>query len=262
MKTALVTGASRGIGNGIALVLAQDGYDLAISYATQAGLAEELAGKIKSKLGRQCFVIESDLSEKEEPRRLVSLAAELLGSLDLLVNNAGYTKFDPDLGDDVDAITRLMNVDYRAYYLASVAAADYMVARKIRGSVINITSSRAERSYPEDAVYGGMKAAVKRATESLAIRYAPHGIRINCVAPGATVIRDTPEARQFYDALAGKIPLGRIGTPEDIGNAVSWLASEKASYITGITLRVDGGLILPGMPERSDADLNKGWGNP
>jgi glucose 1-dehydrogenase len=82
------------------------------------------------------------------------------------------------------------------------------------------------------------------------------------VAPGATVIRDTPEARRFYGSLAGKVPLGRIGTPEDIGNAVSWLASEKASYITGITLRVDGGLILPGMPERTDADLNRGWANP
>ena len=259
MKAAVVTGASRGIGRGIALALAAAGYDLAITYSTGMEEANKVAARITEELGRRCFVLQANLEEADAPKRVISSAAEHLDRIDVVVNNAGYTKFDGDLGDDVEAVSRLMHVDFRAYYLVAVAAAEDMRAKRIRGSVIQVTSSRAERAYPDDAVYGGMKAAVRRATESLAVRYGPYGIRVNCVAPGATVVHDSPPAREFYSSLAPKIPLGRIGTPEDIGNAVVWLASEKASYITGVTLRVDGGLILPGMPERPGADLSRGW---
>lgn len=143
------------------------------------------------------------------------------------------------------------------------AAAIQMVRAKISGSIINITSTRAERAYPCDAVYGGVKAALNRASQSAALDLAPYGIRINCVAPGAIAVRSKEYLRKlnlipvdFWDELGTRIPLGRSGTPEDIANAVAFLASDQASYITGEILRVDGGLILPGMPEQSDLS----WG--
>ncbi len=259
MRKALVTGGSRGIGRGIAVVLASEGYDIALTYDSKPEEAQEVVDRIRSQTGQRCMAIQAEFSDAAVPRRTVTTAIEELGGIDLLVNNAGYTKFDQYLGHDVDEITRLMHVDFRAYYVAAITVADYMASHGIRGNIVNITSSRAERAYPDDAVYGGMKAAVKRATESLAIRYAPHGVRINCVAPGAISVRDNPKSREFYEALAGRVPLRRIGTPEDIGNAVAWLASDRATYITGITLRVDGGLVLPGMPERIEGNEAEPW---
>jgi glucose 1-dehydrogenase len=197
------------------------------------------------------------MSEAETPRRLVDDAVKALGRIDVLVNNAGITLFDSDIADDIDKINLLINIDFRGYLLAAATAAKHMIAQKIPGNIINITSSRAERAYPEDAVYGGLKAALKRATESLALKYAPYNIRVNCIAPGATVTRDHPFAQEFYAKMSRKIPLKRVGTPEDIGNAVAWLTSDKASYITGITLRIDGGLILPGIPENPQGTFIK-----
>ncbi len=248
-KKALITGASRGIGKGIALILANEGYDLAISYLTKKDEAEQVAHVIETEYGRKCFIFYADMSEVETPRRLVDEAVNALGGIDLLVNNAGITLFDWIIGDDISKINQLINIDFRGYLLAAETAAKHMIDAGTGGNIINITSSRAERAYPEDAVYGGLKAAIKRATESLALKYAPHRIRVNCVAPGATITRDHPEVKAFYESISEKIPLGRVGTPEDMGNAVAWLASDKASYITGITLRIDGGLILPGTPE-------------
>ncbi len=259
-KKALVTGASRGIGRGIAFVMAQEGYDLAISYSTQKAEAEQVAHIIETEYQQQCFVFQADMSEAETPGRLVGDAVNALDRIDVLVNNAGITLFERDLGDDIAKLNLLINIDFRGYFLAAAAAAKHMIARNSGGNIINITSSRGQRAYPEDAVYGGLKAAMNRATESLALKYAPHNIRVNCIAPGATVIRDHPLIKEFYDSMRHKIPLGRVGVPEDIGNAVVWLASDKASYITGITLRIDGGLILPGMPENPNHDLNQGWG--
>ena len=145
--------------------------------------------------------------------------------------------------------------------------ARYMKAHEVKGCIINITSSRAERAYPGDCVYGGIKAAVNRASQSMALDLAPYGIRVNCVAPGAICIRTPEEIKAegrtelegFWESLGERIPMGRNGTPKDIGRAVVFLASENAAYITGEVLRVDGGLILPGMPEKVENDKNA-WG--
>ncbi|MDN5277914.1 MAG: hypothetical protein PWR01_1879, partial [Clostridiales bacterium] len=258
-KTALVTGGSRGIGKGIAQVLAREGYDIAITYASEKEKAEEVAHYIEKECGQRCFVYQAYLQNADVPEKIVNRAIRDLGRLDVLVNNAGLSSRDEVLTLDKERLDYLINLNFKAPILAIHAAARYMVRDNIKGNIVNITSTRGIRAYPNDFIYGATKAALSRATESIALELSPYGIRVNCIAPGATAVRE--EKSEFYSYLGGKIPIGRMGTPEDIGYAVAWLVSDKASYITGITLRVDGGLILPGMPEEKDAErIYEGWG--
>ena len=178
-----------------------------------------------------------------------------------MVNNAGLSSRDEVLTLDKEKLDFLVNLNFKAPLLAIHAAARHMVKNGIKGNIVNITSTRGIRAYPNDFIYGATKAALARATESMALELSTYGIRVNCVAPGATAIRDEAKANEFYTYLGDKIPMGRMGTPEDIGNAVAWLVSDKATYITGVVLKVDGGLILPGMPEERDAQrIYEGWG--
>lgn len=267
-KKAIVTGGSRGIGRGIAFKLAEAGYDVAISYATASSSADAVKERIEKEFGRRCLVYQVDLTDPGNAQPFVRRAIRDLGGLDLLVNNAGLTITGNIADMPVDKVDTLLNLDFKSYIHNMQAAARYMVGHGIKGSIINITSSRGERAYPGDTVYGAVKAALNRAVESIALDLAPYGVRVNNVAPGATQNRTKDEieaalkewAKYGFDfsqvgddpfaELGERVPLGRIGTPEDIGNAIVFLASDKASYITGITLRVDGGLILSGEPER------------
>lgn len=255
-KKAVVTGASRGIGRGIAVCLAREGYDLAVSYATKAEGALALAREVEEAYGAQCHCFQASLEQPGAGLELFEKSVEALGGLDLLVNNAGVTRFENLLDMTPEVFDLLFHLDFKNYILLMQAAARHMVRHGVRGSLVNITSSRGERAYAGDFLYGGLKAGLNRAIQSIALDLAPYGIRVNNVAPGATRVRSkadlTEEGREdFWDGLGRKIPLERCGTPEDIGEAVAFLASERASYITGVTLRVDGGLILPGMPEHT-----------
>lgn len=289
-KKAIVTGGSRGIGKGIALALAKEGYDLAISYASKKDAAEELARHIEETYGCKCYYYQASLEIPGEGEKLFNQAVADLGGLDLLVNNAGLTICESIQNLTEEKLDHLLNLDFRTFVLMMRNATRYMIDRKIRGSIINITSSRGERAYPECGVYCGLKAALNHAVEAFALDVSGYGIRINNVAPGATRVRtkedlakmeygtdidyfwrdeyldkSKPILSDFWDELGEAIPLCRAGTPEDIGNAVAFLASDKASYITGVTLRVDGGLILPGMPEGfagQGRPAAGGWGRP
>lgn len=286
-KKAVITGGERGIGRGIALSLAKDGYDIAFSYYPDEQNADEavkLTHKLLDEAGAASFDLPADLSVKEGAKKFFDEAVNALGSLDLLVNNAGVNKPKPIYEFTDDNFDYLVNLDFRTYIMMMSYASRYMKDHSIRGNIINITSSRGERAYPNAGLYCGMKAGLNKAIEAFALDVAPFGIRINNVAPGAVRIRTKEEMammdhgadtdyfwderflggadkvdEDFWDALGKKIPLGRAALPEDIGNAVAFLASDKASYITGITLRIDGGLILPGMPEGSPAS-DHGWG--
>lgn len=261
-KVALVTGGSRGIGAGIAHLLGQNGYDVAITYSTKEEEARSLAKELEKEGGR-CLVMQASMQEENVPAKIVQETIDTFGRIDLLVNNAGITLVDSILDMAVEDINFLINLNFKGYLLTLQAVARHMRDQHIRGSIINITSSRAERAYPGDMLYGGLKAGMNRAIESIALDLAPHGIRVNNVAPGATKVRDNPLFQDFYDKLEPRIPLQRVGTPDDVAQACLWLASDKASYITGITVRIDGGLILPGMPERIEQgeDVEKyGWG--
>ena len=267
-KRAIVTGGSRGIGWGIALELAAKDYDIALSYRSMAEEAQQVAEEIRTTYGVRCFVYQASLEEDGAALTLFQNAVQDLGGVDLLVNNAGRTVIENILDLKPESVDLLLNLELRTCLLLTQAVARHMVEHGIRGSIINITSSRGERAYPCDGVYGGVKAALARATESIALDLAPYGIRVNCVAPGSIQVRtaETLEEKsasylETIEKLGKKIPLGRIGQPEDVAKAVAFLASKDASYITGITLRVDGGLILPGMPERSIPGTDDhGWG--
>ena len=139
-------------------------------------------------------------------------------------------------------------VDFRAAYLCAQRAAQLMVKTGTRGSIINITSVHQERTNDRDTIYGAMKAALARSTESMAYELAPNGIRVNAVAPGLTITRELEGDRKaFVDLIQQSIPIRRVARSEDVAKAVVWLASEEAAYVTGITLRVDGGMNLPMM---------------
>ncbi len=135
--------------------------------------------------------------------------------------------------------------------MCSKVAANHMVQNGVKGSILFMTSTRGIRAYPEDMLYGGYKAALQRSSQSMALELSKYGIRVNSIAPGMTAIRGTftPEELSAGN-FPPKIPLGRMGSPREVGYLVAFLASDKASYITGNISRIDGGLILPGMPER------------
>lgn len=288
-KKALVTGGSRGIGKGIALALADEGYDIVISYSGNEQAAANVAQQIQQK-GQTCTYHQASLDVPGEGEKLFNKAIKDLGGLDLLVNNAGQTICETVNTITEENLDHLINLDFRTFVLMMRNATGYMVKNGIKGNIINITSSRGERAYPECGVYCGLKAALNHAIESFALDVSGYGIRINNVAPGATRVRtkeelfameegtktdyfwkdefadkSKPIGADFWDELGEAIPLGRAGLPEDIANAVVFLASDKASYITGITLRVDGALIIPGMPEGFAGQgglAAGGWGRP
>ncbi|MDR3120604.1 MAG: SDR family oxidoreductase [Clostridiales bacterium] len=245
-KKALVTGGSSGIGQGIAVVLAEHGYDVAITYSTRPEGAEKTCAEI-TKLGRKAYMYQQEMSEPDAAEKVVAAAVKDLGGISLMVNNAGRTIFHSVLTITAEQMQYLYGLNFRSYVLCAGAAARDMVRSGTRGSIIFITSSRGERAYAEDLLYGGFKAGINRACQSMALDLARYGIRVNCVAPGATVTK--PERPITGTPFSDAIPLGRMGTPRDNGELVAFLASDKASYITGVTIRVDGGLVLPGMIE-------------
>jgi glucose 1-dehydrogenase len=248
-KKAYVTGASHGIGRGIALVLAEQGYDIAFTYNRREDAAQRVEAELRA-LGVQAFAFQAELQRPGVAEEVTAKAIAALGGVDLFVGNAGRMMAGPlqELsGDQVDFAYHLF---YRSNIMATALAVQSMREQRRAGSVIYITSTRAFRAHDDDCLYGSMKAALNRAVESLALELAADGIRVNAVAPGNTWIHEdlTPaelRAQQYRDW----VPLGRPGSPREVGQLVAYLASEQAAYITGEVVKIDGGLILPGVPE-------------
>jgi len=248
-KKAFITGGSRGIGAGIARVLAESGYDIAFTYNTQAEAAEALQEEIIQS-GMRCFIYQADLHKEDVPEEVTARAISDLGGIDLLVCNAGLTRHNTLLTLTQELIDYIYALNFRSYLLCAKTAASDMVRRGVKGNIIFITSTRSLRAYPEDAVYGGLKAALNRAAESMALEMAGYNIRVNCIAPGATAVRgDLSEESLKSGAFAQRIPLKRRGSPREVGYLVRYVASDEAAYMTGNIIKLDGGLILPGMPE-------------
>ena len=256
-KCALVTGGSHGIDEGIVRVLAKKGYDVAFTYKSRGEEAAVVAEHVRAE-GRRCFFYQASLEEKDVPTEVTRRAIGDLGRLDLLVCNAGWSPRNLVTTVDADFIDKVYSLNFRSYILCTNVAARYMRENKIKGSIIFISSTRGSSVHPDDSIYGGLKAGLNRACQSIALELARFGIRCNVVAPGATAINgdyDDPDMKMTRQwSVSPKIPLQRMAHPYEIGNAVAYLASEQAAYITGNILNVDGGLKLPGMPEVANID--------
>ena len=246
---AIVTGGSRNIGKGIAIVLAKHGYDIAITYAGYLEGAEDTKKQIEA-LGRRCFIYEAHLENPETPEKMINQAYKDLKRLDLLVCNAGRELRGSILTYTAEDLDFQYTNSLRNYMLCSSAAARLMVRDKIEGSIILITSVRANLAHPDDFFYGGMKAAMERAAKSMALDLSEFNIRVNCVAPGAIWDKER-NIKTTSPFVKESIPMHRVGDAEEIGEAVVYMANAK--YVTGTTLLVDGGLALPGLHEGWEA---------
>lgn len=238
-KRALVTGAARGIGAGIALALADKGADVAITYERSADRAAELVKAIEAK-GRRALAIQADSADPEAVKRSVAEAVAGLGGLDILVNNAGIARYSnvDDLNlADIDA---LLDVNVRAAVVASGAAMPHLPEG---GRIITIGSCLAERVFaPGSTLYSMTKSALLAFNRGLARDLGGRNITVNLVQPGPIDTDMNPANADHSDMLRSFTALGRYGTVEDIGAAVAFLASPAARYITGSMLTVDGGL--------------------
>ncbi|MCL2100029.1 MAG: SDR family oxidoreductase, partial [Oscillospiraceae bacterium] len=252
MKCAMVTGGSRHIGQGIAVVLAEHGYDLAITYASSPDGALNTKKQVEA-LGRRCFIYEAHLEKPEVPEKIVTQARAELGRLDVMVCNAGRDTRNSVLTASAEDLDFLYANNLRNYFLCTGAAARHMVKDKTEGSIILITSVRAQLAHPDDFHYGGIKAAMERACKSMALDLSAYNIRVNCVAPGAIWRPDKEGNLPDTPFLRESVPLHRTGYVRDIGEAAAFLAGDKSAYITGVTLTVDGGLSLPGLLEQREA---------
>ncbi|MCS0602951.1 SDR family oxidoreductase [Streptomyces sp. LP11] len=240
-KVALVTGGSRGIGAAIALRLAEDGADVALTYRSGAGAAAAVADRIREKTGRRVLALQADAEDAEAVERAVEETVRELGRLDVLVNNAGV--YDPDLHGieqvPVETVDRILAVNTRAPLLAARAAARHLPEG---GRIVNIGSCLGERVPSAGfAAYAASKAAITGLTKGLARDLGPRGITVNEVAPGATDTDMNPADGPNAAHQKGQSPLGRYGQAEEIAAAVAYLASPSAGYTNGARLGVDGG---------------------
>ncbi|MGO4113308.1 SDR family NAD(P)-dependent oxidoreductase [Rhizobium ruizarguesonis] len=238
-KRALVTGGSRGIGAAIALALADKGADVAITYERSADRAAEVVRAIEGK-GRKALAIQADSADPAAVKRSVDEAAQALGGLDILVNNAAIALYGAIADVSVEQIDALLDVNVRSPLLASQAAIPYLQAG---GRVITIGSVGAERIVGDTGtVYFMTKSALHSFTRGLARELGSRDITVNLVQPGSTDTDMNPADGDFADFQRALIPLGRYGKPEDVAAAVAFLSSPAARHITGTILTVDGGL--------------------
>jgi len=251
-KVALVTGASRGIGQATAVALATAGAAVAVNYNATAEGAQETLRRIKE-AGGQAEAFQADLGDVAQIERLFQAAVARFGRLNVYVNNANAGRRERGRSGEYlkvssDQLYQEFLLPYQACYLGGQQAARQMIAQGSGGAIVNITSVHQHMAWPADSVYGSMKAAISRLTMSQARELAPHRIRVNAIAPGFIDIRARPGERgERYDVYNQRaeveIPLGR-GVPADIANAVLYLATDDARYVTGQTIFVEGGYLL------------------
>lgn len=241
MSVALVTGGSRGIGRVIAENLAKAGYDIAICYSGNESAAQEAIEACKN-FGVQAMYIKADVSNVEDVTSMFEEIKSLLGPVEILVNNAGITKDGLLIRMSEEDFDSVIDINLKGTYLCTKAAIKDMMKAK-KGRIINITSIVGVVGNPGQANYCASKAGIIGFTKSVAKEYGGKGITVNAVAPGfiQTAMTDKlPE--KVREAYLKQIPLGRFGLPEDIANVVEFLASDKASYVTGQVVEVTGGM--------------------
>jgi len=240
-EVALVTGGSRGIGRAIAEALAADGFVVAVNFISNEGAAKDTVKSIES-AGGQAITIQADVADSEKVDTMFTEIEERLGSVVALVNNAGVRADGLALGMKDDAWRRVIDTNLFGTF-ACIRRALRPMLKARRGRIVNITSISGMHASPGQANYSAAKAGVIGLTKTIAAEVAGKGISVNAVAPGliATDLTSNLNDKQV-EAIQGRVPAKRIGTPEDVASLVSWLCSDKATYIMGAVYPVDGGL--------------------
>ena len=239
-KRALVTGAGMGIGQGIAIELARQGANVAVHYAHSEQDANETASEIE-RLGVGHALVQGDLSKASECERVVDEAANSLGGLDVLVNNAGVTRALDFLDTDEATYDEMFDLNMKGYFFCARRAVPLMLEAGA-GSIINITSVHGYAGFPRHAAYAATKGAINAFTRELAVELADRGVRVNAIGPGLIEVPryfDTPGySTEFGNTL---VPSGRIGYPKDVAPTAAFLASDASDFVTGQVIYVDGG---------------------
>jgi 3-oxoacyl-[acyl-carrier protein] reductase len=242
-KSALVTGGSRGIGKAIALRLARQGADVAFSYRGNADAAKTTVDEIES-IGTNALAIQGDVKDPKSAEAVVKAALEAFGKVDILVNNAGITRDDLIMRMTEDAWRDVLETNlFGAFWMTKAVTRPMLKARA--GRIVNITSVSGQAGQMGQANYSSAKAGLIGLTKATARELASRGITVNAVAPGFVLTELTQELPEALQAeITSRTPLGRFGTTEEVADAVAFLASDEARYITGQVLAVDGGLVM------------------
>lgn len=247
-KTALVTGASKGVGKGIALELARAGCDVAVNYNSDLAGAESTVAEI-SDMGRRAFAVQADVADAAQVDRMFAMVLEQFPRLDILVNNSGTQVWKPLLELEESEWDRVIDTNLKGCFLCTQRA-----ARQMRttggGRIVNIGSGCNKVPFPNLVSYTASKGGIDMFTKVAAMELGRYGITVNCVAPGAIEIERTKlEAADYAGTWAGRTPLGRVGQPIDVARAVAFFAGVGGEFVTGQTLWVDGGLFThPNWP--------------
>ncbi len=243
-KVVAITGASTGLGRAMAIRFGKEGANVVINYFSDDNEASAVKKEVEE-AGGQAVIIQGDVTKEQDVINLVKTAHDHFGKLDIMINNAGIENPVPSHEMTLDNWEKVISTNLTGAFLGSREAIKYFVEHDIKGNVINMSSVHEMIPWPTFVHYAASKGGVKLMTETLALEYAPKGIRVNNIGPGAI---NTPiNAEKFADPAKRKdvesmIPLGYIGKPEEIAAVAAWLASDESSYVTGITLFADGGM--------------------
>jgi 3-oxoacyl-[acyl-carrier protein] reductase len=242
-KAALITGGSRGIGKAIGLRLARQGADVAFSYKGNAEAAKATAAEIEV-IGTKALAVQGDVRDPESAEAVVKAALEAFGKVDILVNNAGVTRDDLIMRMTADAWREVLETNlFGAFWMTKAVTRPMLKARA--GRIVNITSVSGQAGQMGQANYSSAKAGLIGLTKATARELASRGITVNAVAPGFVLTELTQDLPDNLKAeITSRTPLGRFGTTEEVADAVAFLASDEAGYITGQVLAVDGGLVM------------------
>jgi glucose 1-dehydrogenase len=244
-KVAIVTGSASGIGQSIAIRLGSEGASVVVDYRSRIDAANETKSKIEA-AGGKAILVSADITKSADVQNLVEQAYAQLGGCDILVNNAGVEKHAPFWEATEEDYDLVLNTNLRAAFFLSQRFVQKLMETTKPGRIINISSVHEDMVFPNFASYCAAKGGMRMLMRDLAMELGPYNITVNNVAPGAintpinaSLLADKPK----LDALLRNIPLGRLGEPDDVSSLVAFLASDEASYVTGSTYFVDGGLI-------------------
>lgn len=245
-KVAVITGGSKGIGNAIANRFGQEQMAVVINYNSDQKGAQKAADLVVEN-GGQAVIVKANIATESGNKALLQAALDHFGKLDVWVNNAGMEIKAPTHELSLDDWNKVVSIDQTGVFLGSKTALAYFKGHGQKGNIINMSSVHEQIPWPTFASYAAAKGGVKLFTQTIAMEYAKDGIRVNAIGPGAI---NTPiNAEKFadqeqYDQTVSMVPMNRIGTPEEVAAGAAWLASSESSYVTGITLFIDGGMTL------------------